>query len=133
MSNPQVIDYTKDSKFKTESKFRSDDCYKGQQNYDNKSIFRYMTDSNMFVNENTCLDTTPPFLSYIPAGIPIQSIDIENDLRGINRPNTRCSSKKWNSPNPDLAATISKDVLFNKNVCKSNIKWNGMEFVLTTK
>ena len=101
-----------------------------------------MTDSNMFINQNNCLDTTPPFLSYIPAGIPIENIDIENDLRGTNRLNTRCSSKKWMSPNPDLAETVSTTALFNKNVCNTDnkilpngytsgaMKWDGKQFKL---
>ena len=127
-SNPQIFDYTKDPKYQIESKFRSEDCNKSQQGYENHSIFKYVTDTNMFVNKINSLDTTPPFLNYIPAGIPIQSVDIENDLRGINRPNTRCSSKKWQSPDPQLAETVSTVPVYNKDPI---LKWDGKQFILT--
>lgn len=143
MSNPQVFDYTKDPKFQHESKFRSEDCNKTQQNNDNKSIFKYMTDNSMFVNNNSCLDDTPAFLPYMPSGIPLYSIDIENDLRGVTRPNTRCSSKKWQSPDTELIETVSKVPISNKKLCNESqkilpngyfkdpiLKWNGSEFTL---
>lgn len=147
MSNPKVFDYTKDPKFQYDSKFRSEDCNKTQQNSDNKSIFKYITDNSMFVNNNNCLDDTPAFLPYIQSGIPLQSIDIENDLRGVNRPNTRCSSKKWQSPDTQLIETVSKVPVDmypnNKPLCKEDqkilpngyfkdpmLRWNGLEFVM---
>lgn len=147
MSNPQVFDYTKDPKLKNESKFRSDDCYQGQQNNDNHSIFGYMTDTNMYINKNSCLDDTPNFMPYIQSGIPVQNVDIENDLRGITRNNTRCSSKKWQSPQPELAETLSTIPVDlypnNKQLCKSEqkilpngyfkepiLKWDGSKFIL---
>lgn len=55
-----------------------------------KSIFGYMTDSSMYVNPNECNHYSPPFLAYIPTGVPEMNIDIETDLRGINRHTTKC-------------------------------------------
>lgn len=75
--------------------FKNDECYIQQQNKDNKSIFNYVTDTSMFINNNNCFDATPPFLNYIPNGIPTQNIDIENDLRGATRNNTKCASCKY--------------------------------------
>lgn len=144
MSNPQVFDYTKNPKFQSESKFRSEDCNKSQQNNDNHSIFKYMTNTNMYINKNTCLDNTPSYMPYISSGIPTQSVDIENDLRGITRPNTRCSSKKWQSPDQELIETISTVPIFNKELCTPEqkilpqgyfndpiLKWDGKKFILT--
>lgn len=53
----------------------------------------------MFVNNNQCFDVTPPFLSYTPVGIPTQNIDIENDLRGAVRNNSKCESCKFKPAN----------------------------------
>lgn len=147
MSNPNVFDYTKDSTFQSESNFRADKCNESRHNYDNHSIFGYMTDSNMYINKNSCLDDTPVFTPYIQSGIPLESIDIENELRGTTRPNTRCSSKKWQSPDPELAEKVSTIPLFNKVLCQANnkilpngyiskipvLKWDGKQFILINK
>ena len=99
------------------------------QNNDNRSIFKYMTDQSMFINNNECIDTTTIFLCYINVGTPKQNIDIENDLRGSTRNNTRCTSCKWKSPNPNLAEQISTtpvDVYPNNNkLCTDKIIRNG--------
>lgn len=141
-NNPLIFDYTKDSNFSSESKFRSEDCNQGQKGYENKSIFGYLTDTNMYINKNTCLDDTPSFMPYISSGIPLHSVDIENDLRGITRPNTRCSSKKWQSSNQELIETLSTVPVFNKELCKSEqkilpngyfesiLKWDGTKFLI---
>jgi hypothetical protein len=87
----------------SQSHFKNDECYINQQNQSNKSIFSYITDTNMFVNKNQCFDTTPPFLSYIPIGIPTQNVDIESNLKGVIRNNTRCTSCKYHPENLDLS------------------------------
>lgn len=85
-----------------QSHFINDECYINQQNKSNKSIFSYITDTTMFINKNQCLDTTPTFLSYTPIGIPTQNIDIESNLRGASRNNTRCASCKYQPDNLEL-------------------------------
>jgi hypothetical protein len=59
-----------------------------------KTSFNWITDTNSKINVH-CTDFTPPFLNYIPAGTPVQSVDIENELRGSSRYNTRCASCKY--------------------------------------
>lgn len=87
--------------------FRSDECYLIQKLKSNKSIFDYVVDSNQFVNKNECNDFTPSFSTYIPGGT--QNVDVENELRGINRPNSRCASVKYQSPQQGALATIGND------------------------
>ena len=99
--------------------FKNDECYIQQQNKDNKSIFNYIVDNNMFVNQNSCFDTTPPFLNYIPIGIPTQNVDIENELRGATRNNTRCTSCKYQG---DTSVDGKKDVNFTQHECKPEFK-----------
>lgn len=79
----------------SQTNFRNDTCFRNQQNKSNKTIFDYVIDSTAYVNKNECFDSTPTFLSYIPVGTPEMNVDLENELRGSNRPNTRCSSCKF--------------------------------------
>lgn len=94
---------------------RYDQCFKDQQMQGNKSIFEYVTDTAMFENNSTCFDDTPPFLGYIPRGIEQQSVDIENDLRGANRPVTKCVNCKYAPSYPELSTT-GMNVINNKAV-----------------
>lgn len=55
-----------------------------------RSIFGYMTDSSMYINQNECNNYAPPFLTYIPTGVPKLNIDIDTELRGITRHTTKC-------------------------------------------
>jgi hypothetical protein len=86
-----------------------------------------MTNPDMFVNKNDCLDDTPGFINYIPEGIPTQNIDLESDLKNITRDNSRCSSCKWQPQVPEqikdtLPTNIKGTFPNNKNVCKSSQK-----------
>lgn len=78
------------------SNWKYDACYMSQQSACNASIFRYVTDSSMYMNRNACSNFTPPFLSYVPSGIPEKNVEIENDLKGINRPISHCDNFKFN-------------------------------------
>jgi hypothetical protein len=42
-----------------------------------KSISDYVLDNSMYINKNECNDYTPPFITYIPGGVP--NIDAENE------------------------------------------------------
>jgi len=101
----------------SQNKLKLDDCYSKQRSSSNKSIFEYMTDNTIFVNRNACDDFTPPFLSYIPSGTSSMNIDVENDLRGVNKINTKCAECKYhpetlpvanNDNNFPLKETLSK-------------------------
>ena len=80
----------------TKSKY--DNCFMNQQDSNNKSIFQYVVDTTKFVNQNECNNYTPPFLTYIPTGVSSRSVDIENDLKGITRPYSKCDSCQFNAP-----------------------------------
>ena len=49
----------------------------------------------MYVNKNKCNDFTPPFISYVPMGINSRDVNLESDLIGITRNNSRCSGAKY--------------------------------------
>jgi len=94
-------------------------CYINKQINENRSIFDYVTNNMKFVNKTDCLDVTPPFLNYIPMGIPNQNIDIENELRGIVRMNSRCTNCKFHPQ--DLNSTNLNNMYpNNKQICQSN-------------
>jgi len=60
-----------------------------------KSIFSYVTDSVRFTHEKNCDNFHPLFVRTTQA---IGAVDIENDLRGMTRLNTRCACGKYKRP-----------------------------------
>ena len=112
----QFVPYT------SQNKFKDDECYIDQNINDNKSIFGYVTNTEMYVNKNRCFDTTPPFQNYIPSGIPQQNINIENELFNITRNNSRCRARKYTGIDHHLTEQMSKKVLYNENLCKPEFK-----------
>lgn len=111
----QFVPYT------SQNKFKDDECYIKQNSHDNKSIFGYVTNAEMYVNKNRCFDSTPPFQNFIHSGKPQQNVDIENELFNITRNNTRCNSKKYQGDS-NLTEQMSKKVLYNDNLCKPEFK-----------
>jgi hypothetical protein len=132
MSNPLIFDYTKDPKFQSQSKFKSDDCLKNLQTGDNKSILDYVTDTNMFVNKSECFDSTPPFLSYLPRGIQAQDVNIENDLRNSNRYTTKCNFK-YQPKTMDLAENLIIPNPILKKECAPEVKIVPYGYINTPK
>jgi len=104
----------------TEAKF----C-KNSSTQNHKSIFQYVTNPDLFVNNNKCLDTTPPFLAYIPKGIQKNSIDIENELRGTNRPITKCQNCKYHGNQQLVQNTIKPENKEQLPECSSKILPKG--------
>ncbi len=107
----------------SQSKFKNDNCYVEQINSANKSIFGYMTDNSMFINKNECLDITPTFLNYIPSGTPKHNVDIESELRGTTRNNTRCSPCKFTGTDQFVSDSFSNTTIYpeypnNKHICE---------------
>lgn len=86
------------------TKSKNDTCSLEQQKTSNRSIFDYIVDQSMYVNSNSCFNSTPPFLAYIPKGTATQNIDVENDLRGIMRPYTSCTECKFKPLDANLAS-----------------------------
>jgi hypothetical protein len=115
------------------TKNKYDACFMKQYQQSNRSIFDYVIDNSRFVNKNECNNYTAPFLTYIPSGVPKMNVDIENDLKGMTKPVTKCSSCKYHPEDESLAQSSgfggkSVDVYpNNKNECKQdyNIIPNG--------
>lgn len=109
--------------------FKNDSCFLNQTNKSNKSILDYTLDTSAFVNKNECSDFTPTFLSYIPSGTKEINIDLENELRGSTRPNTKCASCKFNpseihdhTNDMSIIKTQPIDTKHNKQECKPEFK-----------
>jgi hypothetical protein len=64
-------------------------------NTQNKSMFNYITDISSYENKNECSNFTPPFLSYIPVGVPPKNIDIDSVLKGTNQYLSKCTEYKY--------------------------------------
>jgi len=111
------------SQFTSQNKIKTDPCYINEQNKGNKSIFDYITDNAQFINKAKCFDSTPPFIGYMPMGIHSQNVDLENELRGATRVNTKCTSCKYQSQMPELASDgLNKEILYNTNQCNHDSK-----------
>lgn len=107
------------SPFTSQNKIKNDPCHINEHNKGNKSIYDYITDNSQFINKGQCFDATPPFIGYIPMGVHSQNIDLENELRGITRVNTKCLSCKYESQSPELASDgLNNKILYNINECK---------------
>ena len=101
--------------------FKNDSCFLNQTNKSNKSILDYTLDTTAFININECSDFTPTFLSYIPVGTKHINIDLENELRGSNRANTKCSTCKFN-PSEDHVHTNDISILYTQKIDTEHIK-----------
>lgn len=89
-----------------------DACFMKDYQKNNKSIFDHVVDTSRFQNKNECNNYTAPFLTYIPSGIPNMNVDIENELKGINKPVTKCSECKYQpefDKDQDLAYATKKE------------------------
>jgi hypothetical protein len=81
--------------------YKKDSCFMKESSRQ-KSIFNYVVDQSRFVNNNECNNYTPPFLTYIPSGIPKMNVDLENELKGMNNPIAKCTECKYNPENNTL-------------------------------
>ena len=119
-----TFDFIPNSNINTNTKELYDSCYSTQKNNDNFSIFNYYTDTSMYINVNHCDDFTPPFITYIPKGVPERNynINIENDLKGLTRNNSRCIFKKYIPNDPSLASRLDNITLFHNQACSDNFK-----------
>lgn len=116
------------------TKNKYDACFMKQYQESNRSIFDYVVDKSRFVNKNECNNYTAPFLTYIPSGVPKMNVDIENELKGMTKPVTKCTTCKYN---PEDKGDLAQSTGFcgtpidiyphNKSECKSdyNILPNG--------
>ncbi len=104
------------------TKTKYDNCFINQQSENNKSIFSYVIDETKYINKNECNNFSPPFITYNPTGVLSKSVDIENDLKGIIRPYTKCENCKY-KPTDDFEYKLNDykkvDVYpHNKQECK---------------
>lgn len=87
-----------------------------------KSIFNYVLDNSMYINKNECNDYTPPFISYMPGGVP--NIDAENELKGMNR-------QSYKTPKPSLAqGTLPSNDVVDKGTLNQSVQkesWSKKE------
>jgi hypothetical protein len=91
------------------TKNKYDACFMKQYHESNRSIFDYVVDKSRFVNKNECNNYTAPFLTYIPSGVPNMNVDIENELKGMTKPVTKCSECKYQPHDDTLVQSYSFD------------------------
>lgn len=73
-----------------------------------KSMFKWVTDSNPHVNTKQCFQSEPPFMTGVVHGIAAsKNIDIDTMLRGTSKPLCRCDSCKQ-IENPQVQGTFTE-------------------------
>ena len=60
-----------------------------------RSVLGYLTNKIRYENKDECKDFTPPFVAYVPIGVPKVNLDIENDLKGMTRLLSRANIDKY--------------------------------------
>ena len=101
----------------SQTHFKTDSCFLNQTNQSNKSIIDYTINNSPFINANECVDYSPvSFINYIPKGVPQINIDIENELRGSMRLNTKCQDCKYSPQDKKM------NLPPNKKECTSEFK-----------
>ena len=92
------------------------------EQYSHKSVFSYLMDNTKFINENECTDFTPPFLTRSMPGLASKDLDVENELRNINKKKSRCDETIY-KPNLNMMSqcngSVDKEQL--KEIMKTSI------------
>lgn len=91
-----------------------DECALKQSNTESTSPFDWITDSSIIESKEACFEAASPFMHNPFRSIPMDSVDIESDLRGQNFKLTKCPQNKFN---PDKQAPVK-----NKNLIDCNGK-----------
>lgn len=88
----------------------NDSCYIHARGKRNGSIFDYVTDASRHIRSDECVNFQPPFIAYVPRGIPDKNVDIENNLKGIDRTYSKCTdpNSKWMPTDANLIQGLSK-------------------------
>jgi hypothetical protein len=81
----------------------SDDCALVQKLQESTGPFMYQTDSLVHESKEKCYLGASPFQHNPYRSIPVDSIDIESDLRGQTRILSKCSAQQWN---PSMAKKV---------------------------
>jgi hypothetical protein len=89
------------------TKTKYDACYRQQQQFSNKSILDYITDPKSKHHDKQCFNVQPPFLAYLPSGVPKANIDVENDLKGMTRNLNKCTECQHKPMTSERAPNLS--------------------------
>jgi len=79
---------------------RYDDCAYKKELYESTSVLNHVIEKNRYINDQQCRHNVFGILQENPVGsydLPhVDVVDVENDLYGLTRPNTRCPNVKYN-------------------------------------
>ncbi|NBO99297.1 MAG: hypothetical protein EBU90_04110 [Proteobacteria bacterium] len=73
-----------------------DNCALDKKNKESTAPFEYQTDVAVIESKESCFQGAAPFQHNPFRSIPVESVDIESDLRGQNLPNSKCPIHKFN-------------------------------------
>jgi hypothetical protein len=97
--------------------FNSEKFNQLEKSQNNKSIFDYYTDEAMHDNKQRCHNYNPKFISHNVLYKEKKDILLENDLKGINRINSRCIDEKYIPLDSNLVMRLDSKPLYNLKKC----------------
>jgi hypothetical protein len=83
-----------------------DDCALNTKQKENDSAFGWTTDNSVVESKKSCYQGTSPFMHNPYRSIPMNSVDIESELRGQNLDLTKCPEKKFD-PSKQKPVTVN--------------------------
>lgn len=76
-----------------------DDCSLDKKNQESTAPFNWVTDSSVVESKQSCYQGTSPFMHNPFKSIPMNSVDIESNLRGQTFKTSKCPIHKFNPHN----------------------------------
>ena len=82
-----------------------DNCSLEKKNQESTAPFNWVTDKSVVESKQSCFQGTSPFMHNPFKSIPMDSVDIESNLRGQHFKASRCPIHKFN-PNNNPYSTV---------------------------
>lgn len=76
-----------------------DQCSLNQREALNNSQFNLIVDPSLNESKQKCYQSQSPFVNNPFNSIPSEFIDVESELNGLNRLNSKCNAKKYHRDN----------------------------------
>lgn len=91
-----------------------DDCALNTKQKENDSALGWMTDNSVVESKKSCYQGASPFMHNPYRSIPMESVDLESELRGQKLDLTKCPEKKFDP-------SKQKQVTVNLNDCDNTL------------
>lgn len=77
------------------TRISDDDCAIAKETQESTGPFAWVTDASVVESPDACFVPMSPFMQTPFNSIPAKSVDIDSELKGRNRPLSKCPDKKY--------------------------------------